>query len=64
LATARSQDAPAVRLRTATSLAKVWRDAGRFDGARTLLAPIYAWFTSGTTRWTLVQARAVLDGMK
>ncbi len=64
LATARSQDARLFELRTGTSLAKVWRDAGRFDGARTLLAPIYAWFTSGHDTVDLVQARAVLDGMK
>jgi predicted ATPase len=64
LATARSQDARLFELRTATSLAQVWRDAGRFDDARALLAPIYAWFTSGHDTVDLVQARAVLDGMK
>jgi tetratricopeptide (TPR) repeat protein len=64
LATARRQNARLFELRTATSLAQVWRDVGRVDDARTLLAPIYGWFTSGHNTVDLIQARAVLDGMK
>jgi predicted ATPase len=64
LATARSQNARLFELRTATSLAQVWRDAGRLDDARALLAPIYGWFTSGHDTVDLTQARAVLDGMR
>jgi class 3 adenylate cyclase/predicted ATPase len=64
LATARRQNARLFELRTATSLAQVWRDVGRIDDARTLLAPIYGWFTSGHNMADLCQARAVLDGMR
>jgi hypothetical protein len=64
LATARRQHARLFELRTATSLAQVWRDVGRVDDARTLLAPILGWFTSGHSTVDLIQARAVLDGMR
>jgi class 3 adenylate cyclase/tetratricopeptide (TPR) repeat protein len=64
LATARRQNARLFELRTATSLAQVWRDAGRIDDARALLAPVYGWFTSGHDTVDLTQARAVLDSMR
>ena len=64
LATARRQNARLFELRTATSLAQVWRDVGRVDDARTLLAPVYGWFTSGHNTVDLIQARAVLDSMQ
>jgi class 3 adenylate cyclase/predicted ATPase len=64
LATARRQNARLFELRTATSLAQVWRDVGRVDEARALLAPTYDWFTSGHDTVDLTQARAVLDGMR
>jgi predicted ATPase len=64
LATARRQNARLFELRTATSLAQVWRDVGRVDDARTLLAPVYGWFTSGHNTVDLIQARAVLDGIR
>jgi ATP/maltotriose-dependent transcriptional regulator MalT len=64
LATARTQNARLFKLRTATSLAQAWRDVGRLDDARTLLAPTYDWFTSGRDTVDLIQARAVLDGMR
>src|ERR1700731_4631868 len=64
LTTARRQHARLFELRTATSLAQVWRDAGRIDDARTLLAPTYNWFTSGHHMVDLIQARAVLDSMR
>ena len=64
LATARSQHARLFELRTATSLAQVWRDAGRVDDAVALLTPTYGWFTSGHHTVDLIQARAVLDSMR
>ena len=64
LATARRQNARLLELRTATSLARDWRDVGRLDDARTLLAPTYGGFTSGHDTVDLTQARAVLDGMR
>jgi class 3 adenylate cyclase/tetratricopeptide (TPR) repeat protein len=63
LATARRQSARLFELRTATSLARVWRDAGRPDDARALLAPIYGWFTGRHDGVDLNQAREVLDSM-
>jgi class 3 adenylate cyclase/tetratricopeptide (TPR) repeat protein len=63
LATARRQNARLFELRSATGLAQVWRDVGRGDDARALLAPTYGWFTSGHDTVDLSRARAVLDSM-
>jgi tetratricopeptide (TPR) repeat protein len=41
------QNAKVQELRAATSLACLWRDQGKRDEARELLAPVYAWFTEG-----------------
>jgi hypothetical protein len=32
------------------SMARLWRDQGKAQQARELLAPVYGWFTEGTTR--------------
>jgi class 3 adenylate cyclase/tetratricopeptide (TPR) repeat protein len=64
LATARRQHARLFELRTATSLAQIWRDAGRMDDAHAVLSPVYGWFTSGHKTPDLIQAHAVLDSMK
>src|SRR6476620_11206951 len=37
-------------LRAAISLARLWRDQGKPQQARELLAPVYEWFTRGLTR--------------
>jgi len=50
-------------LRAATSLARLWRDQGRRDEARTLLAPIYDWFTEGFDTRDLKEAKALLDAL-
>jgi class 3 adenylate cyclase/tetratricopeptide (TPR) repeat protein len=63
LATAQRQSARLFELRTATTLAQVWRDAGRIDSARTLLAATYRWFTNGHDTTDLKKARAVLESM-
>jgi hypothetical protein len=34
-------------LRAAMSLARLWRDQGKLQQARELLAPVYGWFTEG-----------------
>ena len=47
LAVARAQKAKSWELRAATNLARLWRDQGKRDQARDLLAPIYGWFTEG-----------------
>jgi tetratricopeptide (TPR) repeat protein len=63
LATARRQSARLFELRTATSLAQVWRDVGRPDDARALLAPTYGWFTGCRDSVDLNKAREVLNSM-
>jgi predicted ATPase len=44
---AQSQSAKGLELRAATLLARLWRDQGKQDEARQLLAPVYGWFTEG-----------------
>jgi predicted ATPase len=45
LTVAREQQAKAWELRAAMSLARLWRNQGRTQHARELLAPVYGWFT-------------------
>jgi integrase len=47
LAVARQQKAKSWELRAAMSLAHLWRDQGKPQQARELLAPVYGWFTEG-----------------
>ncbi|MCA1452699.1 AAA family ATPase [Bradyrhizobium sp. BRP22] len=61
LTTAQVQNARLFELRAATSLAQVWRDAGRFDSARRLLEPTYRRFTDGHDTPDLRNSRAVLE---
>jgi class 3 adenylate cyclase/predicted ATPase len=60
LAVARQQQAKSWELRAATSLARVWRDQGKRDEARDLLAPVYGWFTEGFDTLDLKEAKALL----
>jgi predicted ATPase len=48
-------------LRDAMSMARLWRDQGRRDQARELLAPLYGWFTEGFDTRDLKEARVLLD---
>jgi hypothetical protein len=41
--------------------ARPWRDQGKRDGARELLAPVYGWFTEGFDTLDLKEAKALLD---
>ncbi len=59
---ARQQEARLWELRTATSLADLWRARGRGDEARELLAPIVAWFSEGADLKVVRQARELLSG--
>jgi predicted ATPase len=43
------------------SMAQLWRNQGKRDEARELLAPVYGWFTEGFDTLDLMQARALLD---
>ena len=55
------QGAKLFELRSATSLARLWRDQGKRAEARDLLGPIYNWFTEGFDAPDLKEAKALLD---
>ena len=61
LTVARHQQAGSLELRAATSLATLWRDQGKAEEARNLLAPIYGWFTEGFDTPDLQTAKTLLD---
>jgi predicted ATPase len=61
LAIARQQQAKSWELRSAASMARLWRDQGKRDEARELLAPVYGWFTEGFDTLDLKQAKALLE---
>jgi len=48
-------------LRAAMSLARLWRDQGKPQQARELLAPVYGWFTEGFDTRDLKEAKELLD---
>jgi predicted ATPase len=52
---------PTSELRAATSLARLWREQGRQDEARDLLAPVYGSFTEGFDTADLKDAKALLE---
>ncbi len=47
--------------RAAMSMARLWRDQGKPQQARELLAPVYGWFTEGFDTLDLKEAKALLD---
>jgi predicted ATPase len=61
LAVARQQQAKSWELRAAMSMARLWRDQGKLQQARELLAPVYGWFTEGFDTLDLKDAKALLD---
>ena len=61
LAISRQQQAKSWELRAAMSLARLWRDQGKPQEARELLAPIYCWFTEGFDTRDLKEAKALLE---
>jgi class 3 adenylate cyclase/predicted ATPase len=60
LAVARQQQSKSWELRAAMSLARLWRDQGKPQQARELLAPVYGWFTEGFDTLDLKEAKALL----
>jgi predicted ATPase len=61
LAVARKEQAKSWELRAAMSMARLWRDQGKRDEARDLLAPVYGWFTEGFDTLDLKEAKALLE---
>jgi predicted ATPase len=64
LAVARAQQAKSWELRAAMSMARLWRDQGKREEARDLLAPVYGWFTEGFDTLDLKEAKALLDELR
>jgi predicted ATPase len=56
-----NRDAKSWELRAAMSLARLWRDQGKVQQARELLAPVYGWFTEGFDTRDLKEAKALLE---
>ena len=48
------------RGRAAMSMARLWRDQGKAQQARELLAPVYGWFTEGFDTRDLKEAKPLL----
>jgi predicted ATPase len=63
MAVADELDARFWKLRAATLLARLWRDRGKAEDARDLLAPVYGWFTEGFDTLDLKDAKALLDDL-
>jgi predicted ATPase len=61
LAVARQQQTKSWELRAATRLARLWRDQGKVQQARELLAPVYGWFTEGFDTRDLKEAKVLLE---
>ena len=57
---AQAQQAKSLELRATASLARLWRDQGKPQQARELLAPVYSWFTEGFDTLDLREAKALL----
>ncbi len=64
LKVAREQQAKSWELRAAMSMSRLWRDQGKRDEARDLLAPVYGWFTEGFDTLDLKEAKALLDELR
>ncbi len=64
LAVAREQQAKSWELRAAMSMGRLWRDQGKRNEARDLLAPVYGWFTEGFDTLDLKEAKALLDELR
>jgi predicted ATPase len=60
---ARRQEAKALELRAAMSLAHLWQQQGRRDEARVFLAPVYGWFTEGFDTADLQEAKTLLKAL-
>jgi DNA-binding SARP family transcriptional activator/tetratricopeptide (TPR) repeat protein len=60
---ARRQGSKSLELRAATSLARLWRQAGQVEAARSLLAGVFNWFNEGFDTADLRDARQLLEAL-
>jgi predicted ATPase len=58
---ARQRQTKSFELRATVSMARLWRDQGKPQQARELLAPVYGWFTEGFDTRDLKEAKALLE---
>jgi len=58
---AAAQSANGAELHAAIFLARHWRDRGKSQQARELLAPVYGWFTEGFDTGDLEEANELLE---
>ena len=63
LAVARRQQARALELRAAMSLARLWQQQGKRAEGHQLLAEVYGWFTEGFDTTDLQQAKALVQAL-
>jgi predicted ATPase len=60
---AQQQQAKSLELRAVVSLCRLWREQGKKEEARRLLAEIYAWFTEGFDTVDLREANELLAAL-
>jgi predicted ATPase len=58
---AQKQQAKSLELRAVMSVSRLWRQQGKNDEARQMLAEIYGWFTEGFDTKDLQEAKVLLD---
>jgi predicted ATPase len=63
LAVAREQKARSWELRAAMRMARLWRDHGKHQQARDLVAPVYDWFTEGFGTLDLKEAKRLFEAL-
>ncbi len=63
IAVSRRQEAKLFELRAVNSLCSFWRDQGKHEQARTLLVPVYDWFSEGFDTADLKEAKTLLDDL-
>jgi predicted ATPase len=58
---ARRQEAKSLELRAVMSLSRLWREQGKREEARQMLAEIYGWFSEGFDTADLQEAKSLLE---